>query len=441
MKKNIYRTLNYIIVFFTVILIVNICLFVSCLFDSKVIRKNVVESSNIIKKEGYFYPIQDIFLVTNNNYTDAQIVNELYSIDHNHPFNSYMKARRNYSKKYTKHEIEDVNGDGLTINYIKNRDLEIAGEEYDTINELEYFLKGKIHSSINSGRYWHGYIMVYRPLMIFFNIKQIRLLLLMSYIILFITLIYLIYRRFDIYKAIIFGTSLICSAYFSASYSLESSPVFLIMMISSIIFLLRIDKIKQVGIFMFVVGCLVSIFDYLTVPLITLGMICSLYVLKMIEDKKDWKECFKFVIITSLLWLGGYLSAWIFKWILYDLTIPSKSSMLKVGFTQSFFRVQRVSNTICNGINIWQSISQILYNMPIYILGTLIIIAVLKKFKYNINIHNRYAIVFILISLMPITWYIVLANHTIIHYHFVHRHVMVFMVGTLLATYEVLFDK
>ncbi len=438
--KNI-KIIKYFISFVIIIGIINILLFLACSFNSNIIRNNVIKSSKILNKEGSFYHVKDISKVENNNLTDAQIINEAISIDNKHPIISYMKMRRNYDSKITLIEKEDINGDGLTMGFDKNSNTETLGGSYDTISELHYFLNKKIHTSIDNGRYWHGYIILYRPLLILFDISQIRLLLLVCFIVLFIIFLYLIFNRFDIIKVIIFGSSLVFTNYISASYSLESAPVFLIMMISSIYLLLRLDKIKSFGLFIFIVGCITNIFDYLTVPLITLGVLCSIYVLKLYQDKKDWKYCIKFVILNSLIWLIGYACTWLFKWILFDLIIHGNNSMVKIGIEQCLFRIQHTSKTIYSGFSVWDRIAEFMNSMPLYLLGTLMLIVILKKFNYNINIKDKRYIVFLLIAFMPIVWYIVLSNHTIIHYRFVHRHMLLFMMGVLLAINEILFAK
>ena len=72
-------------------------------------------------------------------------------------------------------------------------------------------------------------------------------------------------------------------------------------MISSIIYLKYIDKIKNFYMYIFIVGCITNYVDYLTVPLITLGMLCGLHLFKLSYEKKDWKECLKELIISSIL--------------------------------------------------------------------------------------------------------------------------------------------
>ena len=114
--------------------------------------------------------------------------------------------------------------------------------------------------------------------------------------------------------------------------------------------------------------------------------------------------------------------------------------MINTGFKQGIFRVNRTGNNYYKGITVYHRILGFLYNMPLYILITTFIIAIVNKFNYNINYNNKKIYAYLLISLMPISCYIVLSNHTIIHYYFVHRHMLLFILGVLLALYEILFN-
>ena len=148
MKRVLLNILKYVITFLLIIIIINISLFLVCLIDSKLLKKHVNESSNILLKQEMFQPVKDISLVYNNNYTDAQIMNELYSIDNRHPYTSYMKVRRNYNKNITKKELEDVNGDGLTIRENNKHKSLLIEENYNPTEELRSFLDGKINFCI-----------------------------------------------------------------------------------------------------------------------------------------------------------------------------------------------------------------------------------------------------------------------------------------------------
>ena len=438
--KKIINILKYIITFNVLIFLFNITLHASCSFDSNLIKKNIEESYEVLKEEGMFYKVSKLFNIRSDNSADALMINEAYSIDYKKPYLSYMKTRKNYKRNLTFYELPETVGE---LNTIYFEDQYKNGEDiyYDTISELGNFLNGRINHFTNYGRYWHGYLIFLRPLLLIFNIKQIRYLLLFLYIILFIELIKLLYKKFDKNVSLIYSLTLICSGYFSASYLIGNSSVFLIMMISSIILLKYENKIKNVGLYIFINGCLTSFFDYLTVPLITLCLPISIYILKLMKEKKDWKYCIKVLIKNSIIWSIGYISVWIFKWVQYDLTINDSYNMLSIGFGQVFFRMKRVNEAVGIDVSYISIIIKIISKSLLYTIFSIIILFVINKFKPIIKKLNKNVIPFLLLSFYPIIWFIILANHTILHAHFVYRHSLIFMLGILLCFYELFFVK
>ncbi len=431
MSKKIIGVLKYVSLFIILIVIFNLLLYLACSFDSKKIEKNVKESADILAKQGILYKLTYTFDVTNNNSTDTVIMNESYSVDSNDPFTSYMKARKNYKKGQTDYQLLETTGEGVTIHY-NEETKEDEATFYEPTVELKDFLDGKIHHSVNYGRYWHGYLILYRPLLLIFNVLQIRTFTLYIFVLLFAYFLYLLKKRFSTSVMVIYGMSLICSGYFSASYSLESTPIYLVMMISSIIYLKRLDKMKNMGLYIFAFGCIANYVDYLTVPLITLAVPCSLYLLKMIEQEEDWKTCVKFLIKCSILWVTGYALTWFTKWLLYDIFINDGKSMIKIGFTQSFYRTTRVNAEVGTEKSYINAIINIIGKVSFYTIITAGIIMWINKFKINVKEINKSTVVFIIISLYSIIWYVVLANHTLLHGYFTYRQSLLFMLGILL---------
>ena len=433
MKKVINKFLLYVGIFILLILTFNISLYISSCFNSNLIERKVSESYEILNKEGMFYKISNLFNIRSDNSADALIINECYSIDSKEPYMSYMKARKNYKNGLSNYEIKEDVGELKT--YVEIIDDETK-EYYNTIAELGDLLHDRIHIYKNYGRYWHGYLVFIRPLLLIFNIMQLRNISFLVFSILFLYFINLIYKKFGKDIAVIYGLSLICSGYFSASYILEVSPVFILMMISSIVLLKNIDKIKDFSIYIFIISCITNFIDYLTVPLITLCIPISIYLLKLFRDKKDFKYCIKFLIKNSFIWLFGYSFTWISKWVLYDLTIKD-TSMLNIGFGQALFRMQRVNEAVGISVSYISIILEILMKSMIYILVTLLILLFLNSFKFNKL--NKNAITFLLLSSYAIIWYIVLANHTILHNYFTYRNSLIFMLSILLFLKESFF--
>ena len=434
---------KYLITFFGLMIIFNVLLFLVCLFPSDLIENNVIESANTLYEQGAYYLVSDAGEVFNDSYTDSVIINECYSIDNETPYESYMKARKNYKKGQTIVEAEESTGEGVTANYFEEIGAEdVSSSHYDSIGELADFLNGNIKTSLNYGRYWHGYLVLYRPILLFTNITGIRTINKVAFWLLLFVLMYLLLKRFNYIIAVLYAIVILINGYITAAFSLESTPIFLLSIIASIVLLVFIEKIKDFYLFSFIVGCIASYVDYLTVPLVSLGIPLSIYLLYTLNNR-NWKENIKFVVISSLAWLGGYAGSWIFKWAQYDLTI-SGMSMLDIGFTQSFYRMRRKNENAIEA-TVFSQIKYCITNAVFITVIFSVILGFLGKLKKLVKtessrIFDANSISFLLIALMPICWYLVLANHTILHSYFVYRHAVLFSLGLLLAFYTGIFE-
>lgn len=411
--------LKYLLTFCILIFSFNVILLLVSTFSSELMKENVRESSEILKKEGNRYALSKFFNIVNNNYTDAIIVNAAYSIDNENPVYSYMTARRNYKKGITKKELPDIQGE---LNSLKMNSIDEFTEKYDPVGELYNFLNGEIIASINYARYWHGNLVLFRPLLLIFNIMEIRTLLFGIFLILFIYFIYLLAKKFDKRIAFIFAISLICNGYFSASYSLESSPIFLVMILSSIFLLKKIDKIENFSLYIFAVACIANFVDFLTVPLITLGIPMLIWFIDMQNKEKSLKECIIFIIKNSIIWLLGYALTWITKWIIYDLMFDGE--IINICLQQITHRTQRTSELVTKSF--FETMKRV-FGLNLVYIFCLAFFEVFFKIKLNSKKELIESIPYFIIALMPIVWYVVLANHTIIHIHFTYRHMIIFL--------------
>ena len=340
MKKIFKKIIKYTKLWIILLIIFNLSLCITSLFPSKFIEKNVKSSADILLKEGNAYKISEFSSITNNNYTDSIIINEAYSIDNTDPIYSYMSMRKNYKKGETKQVLTDRLGELASVNEEENGETDInTVDDYNPVGELHDFMNGKIDTSITYGRYWHGYMPIYRVLLIFFDIMGIRTFLLILFIAMFIYLMYLLKKKIGILTAIIFGYALLMQGYFFVSYSLESSPVFVVMMLSCIILLKRIDKIKNLYGYFFAIGCITNFVDFLTVPLITLAMPLCIYLLAKQKNKKECKDYITITLKSIVIWFIGYMLTWISKWVIYDILYDE--GLLESAIIQVIYRTER----------------------------------------------------------------------------------------------------
>lgn len=425
-----------ILIYIGILIFFVLFMFLGCLIPSKYLEKHVVESSNIINENGLNNTIIPMINFELDNYTDSLMINEAYSVDNSNALYSAFAVRKNYKKNQTKYEEFD------TSHELKS----IGLKEYAPHTELGLFLDGKIDTSINYARYWHGYLPLLRVLLLFLNISEIRILFFIVFSFLLVIFFILLKKRLGLKYALIFSSALILSGYSFIHITLQNVPVFMVMIISSIILLFRIEKIKSFNLYIFIVGCFTNFFDYLTVPLITLGIPLYIYLIyNSKKEKFDLKKQFIFLFKASICWLIGYSFTWLAKWVLFDLFYDG--NLIKVAFEQVFYRTLgdiKFGYESRTGILI-MNLFYALYNIflssfflvPFYLYLWFFKKKSIKKKYINLKSWIKNNILYFVILCFPFIWYIVLCNHSLSHYWFVCRLMMLFLIGFMLIITDI----
>lgn len=176
------------------------------------------------------------------------------------------------------------------------------------------------YGTTSYARYWHGYLVFLKPLLLMFSYQQIRYILSLVQLGLVAAVIWLLAAN---------GKGLYCIpvvlAYFFlnpavCSLSLQFNSVLVLTMAQLIVILLREKRYardKWLWLYhFFLVGCLTSYFDFLTYPIITLG-IPVIFLISQYEE--NWKEGLKDLFGCCFLWGTGYAAMWAGKWTLASL--------------------------------------------------------------------------------------------------------------------------
>ena len=161
--------LKYIKTYIILILVFFILLLLACLIPKKYIKENVKESLGIFIKEKNLYMLNlKIKNVKLDNFSDSLIINTAYSVDNSHPIKSMLTARKNYISGKTKIIYLDAKGELKSSS--KYSSINQIGDLIDTVNET-------VEESFEYARYWHGYLVFLRPMLVFFSYIQIRIVL------------------------------------------------------------------------------------------------------------------------------------------------------------------------------------------------------------------------------------------------------------------------
>ena len=439
MKNKIKSILKYIYIFIILIIVYVLLGVITSKIPTKIIEENSKQSSeyllgnhecaDIIEKNT-LYKKEYIF-----NYTNALMLNTAYSIDPEKPVQSFLLARKNYIPGTT--EIFNTDTQYGLVSASNWSYQNQTGEYYYVTHKTENTVK----ESFEYARYWHGYLVILRPILTIFSYQTIEKLSIIFFSLLLGWCTYLICKKINKTTGILFLTAFIIMNSFYTAGSINEVTCLIIMLCSNIYILLRNKKIKQMPLVFFIIGSITNYFDLLTLPLITLAMPMAIYFLiREKEDTLEQKKAILTYIKLAIFWGLGYGLTWLAKWILVDLIC--NRNVLEVALKQILYRMSgnegeqkfTYSYVLLNNLKFLGNetiYSTAVVSVLIMLVGILKNRKKIQKEKMNIEALKVYIITLIL----PFVWYFALKNHSAIHARFTHRLfiIFIFMFWILLA--------
>lgn len=437
MKNTLIQIVKYTLVFIILICVYLVSLICSSIIPTKWIESNSKKSSEEIityggEKEivriGNKYVIAFLF-------TDALMLNTAYSIDTSTPLESPMLARKNYIPGQTQRVFMDLNGNlGASENYkADNGDIYQVPEFYGLMHGEN------IADSFEYARYWHGYLIFLRPLLVIMDYQGIRILMQVITIILMIVMLGLIAKKINWQIAVMFLIGFLSIDIFIAARAFNAICVFIIAIVSTIFILLKKDSEKNIAINFFVIGSVTSFIDLLTTPLVTLGIPIIVYLLLIQKNGKNLKECLIELVKICLMWGIGYGLTWATKWILVQLMY--NRPIIQNALTQAQVRTVTNKTTFLNMmINIGNFLSYEVIFANIMIMISYAIIMLVKNRNKELNIKNNIvqSIPYLIVAMMPLAWYAVLKQHSMIHRFFTYRALVITIITLMVSEYKIL---
>ena len=249
--------------------------------DNKYVASNVLGSTDVLREEGE-YPTKFVsnYFFRLDNYTDFRMIDIAISGEKE---NSLQSAFLNY---------EDYG----------------PGSMADGIDAMAKGYKKDEHNPYS--RYWHSYIVYLKPILIFLNYKEIRILNFVTFYVSLLFLFYLIVKKIGLDIAVVFLLSLLPFNLILVPMSMFFMICFMTMIVSSIILLTSSKCVKGANLYLsfFIIGAIISSLDLLSTPQITFGVPFILYILY-----KCPRNPFLQLIYTGFSWVVGYTMTWSLK--------------------------------------------------------------------------------------------------------------------------------
>lgn len=273
---------------------------------------------------------------------------------------------------------------------------------------------------VEYSRYWHGYLVVLKPLLFLTSVNTIRLINACLQLFMVGWCVILMTKKKEDGLAYAFLGAL-PFLYFVSTFASLSQSICLYLMLLAVMILLAFDnslyKNKLFGIYFLLVGMATAYFDFLTYPLITLGFPLCIYLSLHGENCK--KNCFQ-MFRLSAEWTVGYAWMWISKWMITDLLTDShtirdalRTILARTDSADGYGRGAGFIKVLFSNLQPYMNWAYII------LLIMFIIIALLKVIQMKkCVIRLKKAVPYFILSMYPLVWWFLAQNHAEEHWMF-----------------------
>ena len=209
-------------------------------------------------------------------HTDSlMILNAIYPID-----NSAIQAAM-LNPRWLGRDESPIN----TLIDVLDGDFELTKKSIDRENPSWGRVNGVIdwdNNIVFYPRYWHGYLTILKPTLIFANVQEIIVINSYLQFLLMMAAILLFHQKLGLYYSAAFILILLTMNPITMAQSFQFYAVFYIMLISIILIMWQNQKIVDRGLypfFFFWIGIFTAFLDFLTAPIVTLGLPLTVYFL------------------------------------------------------------------------------------------------------------------------------------------------------------------
>lgn len=290
---------------------------------------------------------------------------------------------------------------------------------------IDYLQETPQPREVEYSRYWHGYLVILKPLLLLTSFNAIRLLNSAIQLILVGLIVMALAKKNAHNTGIAYLFSLPFMFYVSTYASLSLSICFYIMNIA-ILLQLKFDRQliakNSYGLFFLIVGICTSYFDFLTYPLVTLVYpLCIFFSL----HPEIFKTGLKKLINYSVEWCIGYVFMWASKWVLADLLTGSRTiadALQTVDLrTQSVENVSRAEGFLSVVSLHLRPFSNWCFFLLLFIFFMYTVIALYRINTKKAKKSFSQCLIFLLLALYPFLWLFIIQNHSLWHWQFTCR--------------------
>lgn len=413
------KILKYVLVFVVSVVVLFLVMVGSEFISQDAMRDNMASTADFIcEKECVFSLWTGMPAGNIDRYADSVSLGIAWQSDSEHPFESAM---------WCSYYFDDLTSYGEK-EYHSNYDLRKAVEDGQKAN-YQYL------------RYWHGNVPIIRFFHLFTDVKGMYIILGIVMSGLFLALLILLWRAELRSVAIGLIISGVVVSIWFVPFALEYIWTFLIMLVSSIIALIwgKKGKWERMGFLFLITGIVTNYLDFLTTETLTLliPLLILITIRKSLGDKLPVAQTIK----DCVLWGVGYLGMWIMKWVMAAIvlgvnTMPYVADHIAERFGTSQMEEGNILSAV--GRNLLGLLPTTFGKIGVIITVFIVLawISVLYVYKRK-DIKKDYIVLYTVLGLIPIIRFVVMTEHSYVHFTFTYRALMATVFAMCMITCEV----
>ena len=309
---------------------------------------------------------------------------------------------------------------------MQNDRMEFTEGKLDPAGSLKQYVYGdRSGYVVDYARYWHGYLLFLKPLLLFFSLSDIRMMNAALQLILAAGVLLLAFRKRGLRLALPMGLALLVINPVSTALSMQFSSIYYLTLLGLLIMLLTESWDRSWGyqVFLFL-GIGTAFFDFLTYPACAVGTCLTLQALM---SRADGKTRLLKTVGSGAAWAFGYGGMWSGKSLAASLI--TGNSVMRDAVEQARFRSVGEVAAAEGGVNatfgavLGRNLG-VLANpaaavIVLALLGLLVWLLVTKRCRFALE---RASLLSLAIAFaVPFAWYFLLRNHSLVHCWMTYR--------------------
>ena len=303
------------------------------------------------------------------------------------------------------------------------------GENAPEIQERKYF------------RYWHGYLVFLKPLLIIYDVGDIRMLNMMLQLFLLTLLIIKLYSIGGYRLVLPYIVSIMIINPVSCTLCIQYSNSYCFMLLSCLIMLqYKLYSSPRYWYFFYLLGICLAFVDVLVYPLMILGIPLVLFI---VLNNEKFLPKMKKVIMASICWLVGYAGMWSGKWVMAALL--TEANIFSDVYEQVKFRLEggipgRDDIEVIPSKSVLINLDIFYHNTSTLACGVAVLFVIafiIYRQRYKFKLQKSLIIPLLWVSIYPVIWCAILRNHSVEHAWFTFK---LFSVTALAVLYGIVYS-